>query len=310
VSSLIQYNTPPKFKDPGTPIISCVNGNTEIERALLDLGAGVNLLPYSMYQQLGLGELKPTSAVLQLADRSIKKPRGIVENVLIKVDKFYYPVDFIVLDTEPVPYPDKQIPVILGRPFLATANACINCRTGVMKISFGNMKIRLNIFTAFQNAPNQKACFFLDDIGKTVEDPSPESLSEAPSWRNPPEPMMPLTSSTPPPDDNPIGDIFHAEVTEVDFIGVEKFFASSHVASVFEDPYRDKTLIMEPVRDKQLGHGHEETQDLSSEGSSFRIIRRFLFLVECYMIIKKKGWKSLIGLLKDRGKILRDSELL
>jgi uncharacterized coiled-coil protein SlyX len=149
VSSLIQHNTPPKFKDPGTPTISCVIGNTEIERALLDLGAGVNLLPYSVYQQLGLRELKLTSTVLQLADRSIKKPHGIVEDVLIKVDKFYYPVDFIVLDTEPVPYPDKQIPVILGRPFLATVNACINCRTGVMKISFGNMKIRLNIFTAF-----------------------------------------------------------------------------------------------------------------------------------------------------------------
>jgi uncharacterized coiled-coil protein SlyX len=148
VSSLIQHNTPPKFKDPGTPTISCVIGNTEIERALLDLGAGVNLLPYSVYQQLGLGELK-SSNVLQLADRSIKKPRGIVEDVLIKVDKFYYPVDFIVLDTEPVPYPDKQIPIILGCPFLATANACINCCTGVMKISFGNMKIRLNIFTAF-----------------------------------------------------------------------------------------------------------------------------------------------------------------
>jgi uncharacterized coiled-coil protein SlyX len=308
VSSLIQHNTPPKLKDPGAPTISCVIGNTQIERALLDLGAGVNLLPYSVYQQLGLGELKPTSTILQLADRSIKKPRGIVEDVLIKVDKFYYPVDFIVLDTEPVPYPDKQIPVILGRPFLATANACINCRTGVMKISFGNMKIRLNIFTAFQNAPDQKACFFLDDIGKTVEDPPHATLSETPAWRNPPEPM-PLSSSTPPPDDNPTRNKFHAEVAEVDFIRVDKYLASSQVVPVCVDPYRDKRLIMEPVRDKQLGHGHEENQDLSSEGSSSKLIRRFLFLVECYMIIKKKGWKSLIGLLKDRGKILRDSEL-
>jgi hypothetical protein len=107
------------------------------------------LLPYLVYQQLSLWELKLTSTVLQLADRSIKKPREIVEDVLIKVDKFYYPVDFIVLDTEHVPYPDKHIPVIFGRHFLATANACINCHTGVMKISFGNMKIRLNIFTAF-----------------------------------------------------------------------------------------------------------------------------------------------------------------
>ena len=99
MSSLIQHNTPPKFKDPGAPTILSIIGNTEIERALLDLGVGVNLLSYSVYQQLGLGELKPTSTILQLADRSIKKPQGIVEDVIIKVDKFYYPVDFIVLDT-------------------------------------------------------------------------------------------------------------------------------------------------------------------------------------------------------------------
>ena len=182
VSSPIQHNTPPKLMDPGAPTISCVIGNTEIERVVLDLGAGVNLIPYSVYQQLGLGELKLTSIVLQLADRSIKKPRGILEDDIIKVDKFYYRVDFIVLDIEPVPYPKKQIPVILGRPFLAIANACINCQTRAMKISFGNMKIKLNIYTVFQNAPDQKACFFLDAIGETIEDPPPESLSEAPSW--------------------------------------------------------------------------------------------------------------------------------
>jgi hypothetical protein len=149
VSSLIQYNTPPKFKDPGAPTISCIIGQKEIDKALLDLGAGVNLLPYLVYQQLGLGELKPTTVILQLADRSIKKPRGIIEDVIIKVDKFFFPVDFIVLDTEPVPHPEKLILVILGRPFLATTNACINCWTGVMEISFGNMKVRLNIFNAF-----------------------------------------------------------------------------------------------------------------------------------------------------------------
>jgi hypothetical protein len=76
----------------------------------------------------------------------VKVPRGIVEDVLIKVDKFYFPVDFIVLDTEPVQVIGTEIPVILGRPFLATANALINCRSGVMKISFGNMTVELNIF--------------------------------------------------------------------------------------------------------------------------------------------------------------------
>ena len=83
---------------------------------------------------------------LQLADRSVKVPREIVEDVLIKVDKFYFPVNFIVLDIEPVHNVGSQIPVIFGRPFLATANALINCRIGVMKISFENMIVELNIF--------------------------------------------------------------------------------------------------------------------------------------------------------------------
>jgi hypothetical protein len=121
-------------------------GESQINRALLDLGASVNLLPYSVYLKLGLGELKPTTMTLQLADRSLKRPRGILEDVLIKVDKFYFPVDFIVIDTKPIHDVANQIPVILGRPFLATANALINCRTGVMKISFGNMTVELNIF--------------------------------------------------------------------------------------------------------------------------------------------------------------------
>uniref|UniRef100_A0A2N9IPP2 Reverse transcriptase/retrotransposon-derived protein RNase H-like domain-containing protein n=1 Tax=Fagus sylvatica TaxID=28930 RepID=A0A2N9IPP2_FAGSY len=113
----------------------------KIEKALLDLGASVNLLPYSVYEQLGLGELKPTGIILQLADRSVKTPRGIVEDVLVQIDKFYFPVDFIVLDTHPVSNVGIQIPIILGRPFLATSNALINCRNGVMKLSFGNMTL-------------------------------------------------------------------------------------------------------------------------------------------------------------------------
>jgi hypothetical protein len=74
----------------------------------------VNLLPYSVYLQMGLGELKPTSMTLQLANRSVKRPRGIIEDVLIKVDKFYFPVDFIVIDTKPMHNVGSQIPVILG----------------------------------------------------------------------------------------------------------------------------------------------------------------------------------------------------
>ena len=90
-----------KYKDPSCPTISVNIGGTCVEKAMLNLGASVNLLPYSMYKQLRLGELKPTSITLSLADRSIKIPKGIVEDVLIQVDKFYYQVNFVVLDTEP-----------------------------------------------------------------------------------------------------------------------------------------------------------------------------------------------------------------
>ena len=106
----------------------------------------MNLLPYSVYKQLGLGELKPTNITLSLADRSVKIPKGIVEDVIVKIDKFYYPVDFVVLDTEPIANEPNHVPIILGRPFLATANAIINCRNGVMQLTFGNMTLELNIF--------------------------------------------------------------------------------------------------------------------------------------------------------------------
>ena len=146
VSAIIQSKTPVKYKDPGSPTISVNIGGTCIDKELLNLGASVNLLPYSVYKQLGLGELKPTNITLSLADRSVKIPKGIVEDVLVKVDKFYYPVDFVVIDTEPIASGPNHVPIILGRPFLSTGNAIINCRNGVMQLTFGNMTLELNIF--------------------------------------------------------------------------------------------------------------------------------------------------------------------
>ena len=99
-----------------------------------------------MYKKLGLGELKPTNITLSLADRSVKIPKGIVEDVLVKVEKFYFPVDVVVLDTEPIASGPNHVPIIMGRPFLATANAIINCQIGVMQLTFGNMTLELNIF--------------------------------------------------------------------------------------------------------------------------------------------------------------------
>jgi hypothetical protein len=121
--------------------------------------------------------------ILQLADRSIKIPRGIVEDVLIKVDKFYFPVDFIMLDTEPVQNVGVQIPVILRRPFLPTANALINCRTGVMKISFGNMTVELNIFDISKKPREcdeiRSACLIEEIIEEAIEESSTKDHLEA-----------------------------------------------------------------------------------------------------------------------------------
>ena len=146
VSAIIQSKYPVKYKDPGSPTIPVNIGGNCIDKSLLDLRASVNLMPYSVYLQLGLGELKPTTITLSLADRSVKIPKGIVEDVLVKIDKFYYPVDFVVLDTEPSSNEPNHVSIILGRPFLATANAIINCRNGIMQLIFGNMTLELNIF--------------------------------------------------------------------------------------------------------------------------------------------------------------------
>src|SRR4051812_13018624 len=116
------------------------------DKAFLDLGASVNILPYSVYLQMGLGELKPTKMRIQLADRSVIISRDIIEDVLVKIEHFYYPVDLVVIDTEPAQDMSHQTRMILGRPFLSTSNALINCRNGLMKISFGHMTLELNVF--------------------------------------------------------------------------------------------------------------------------------------------------------------------
>ena len=146
VSAIIQCKTPVKYKDPDCTTISVNIGGTCVEMALLDQGSSVNPLPYSMYKKLGLGELKPTSITLSLADRSIKISEGTMEDVLIQVDKFYYPVNFVVLDIEPAATGANYVPIILDRPFLATSNAIINFQNGVMQLTFGNMTLELNIF--------------------------------------------------------------------------------------------------------------------------------------------------------------------
>ena len=167
-TSLIRNNFPTKYKDPGSPTISIVVGNSKLGHALVDLGASVNLLPYSVYVDLGLGELEPTNITLQLADRSVNIPRGIVKDVIVQVDKFYFPVDFVVLDTQPVVNQGTQFLVILGRPFLATANAIIHLREGLMTLSFGNMTVNLNIFNVIKGMGDEEDVCEVNTVDSVV----------------------------------------------------------------------------------------------------------------------------------------------
>ncbi|GKA04221.1 putative reverse transcriptase domain-containing protein [Tanacetum coccineum] len=106
-------------------------------KALADLGASVSVMPYSTYTTIGLGDLIPTKLIVELADKTVKRPKGIVENVLVGIDKFTFPVDFIILD---IPE-DFKTPLILGRPFLSTAHAIINVFKAKITLSVRNDKI-------------------------------------------------------------------------------------------------------------------------------------------------------------------------
>ncbi|GKB65985.1 ribonuclease H-like domain-containing protein [Tanacetum coccineum] len=113
---------PLKEKDPKSITIPCVIRQGGINKALADLGASIGLMPYSMFLRLNIGELKPMHMCIELADKSTQIPRGIAENVIVKIDRFIFLVDFVVLDMKE----DNKIPIILGRPFLATAHAMID----------------------------------------------------------------------------------------------------------------------------------------------------------------------------------------
>ncbi|XP_076954175.1 uncharacterized protein LOC143628471 [Bidens hawaiensis] len=121
-SAVVLNCVPEKLSDLSVFTIPVLFGSDAMSQALADLGASINLMPYSLYEKLELSELTPTRMSLSLADRSVKYPRGIIENLLVKVDKFVFPVDFVVLDMEA----DEKVPIILGRPFLRTAKALID----------------------------------------------------------------------------------------------------------------------------------------------------------------------------------------
>ena len=160
-SAILQRKLPQKLRDPGSFTIPCTIGNFESMNALCDLGASINLMPLSVFKRLKLGEARPTTVTLQLADRSIAHPRGIIEDVLVKVDKFIFPADFIVLDMEE----DANVPIILGRPFLATGRALIDVQKGELRLRVQNEEISFNVFAATEIP----SCYKVDVVNDCQE---------------------------------------------------------------------------------------------------------------------------------------------
>ena len=113
-SAILLNKLPPKLKDSGSFTIPCTIRNSDFEKSLCDLGASINLMPLFVFRTLRLGEPKSTSILLQLVNRPIKYPRGVIEDVLVKMKKLYFPTDFIVLNMEE----DKEVPLILDVHFL------------------------------------------------------------------------------------------------------------------------------------------------------------------------------------------------
>ena len=126
------------MKDLRSFTIPCLIGDCPLEKALCDLGKCTNLMPLSVFPKLGLGEVKPTTITLQLVDRSLTYPWRIIEDILMKVDKFIFLVDFVVLDM----LEDREISLILGRPFLATSGALIDVKKGelILRVNEENVK--------------------------------------------------------------------------------------------------------------------------------------------------------------------------
>nr|GFB26453.1 hypothetical protein [Tanacetum cinerariifolium] len=121
-SAVVLKKQPKKLGDPGHFLIPCDFTGLDNCLALADLGASINLMPLSIWKKLRLPTLNDTKMVLELADRTISKPTGVTENVFVKVGKFYFPANFVILDF----VADPRVPPILGRPFLSTAHAIIN----------------------------------------------------------------------------------------------------------------------------------------------------------------------------------------
>ncbi|MCI03892.1 hypothetical protein A2U01_0024933, partial [Trifolium medium] len=138
---MVQGKIPPKLKDPGTFTIPCTIGDIHVGRALCDLGASINLMPLSVFKKLGIGAARPTTVTL---GKTI--PQGKIDDVLVRVDKFIFPADFIIMDFTA----DEDTPILLGRLFLATGRTLIDVEKGELTMRVNSQEVTFNVLKAMK----------------------------------------------------------------------------------------------------------------------------------------------------------------
>ena len=140
-SVVIQKSLPEKMHGLGSFTMPCKIGDADMGKALCDSGAIINLMPLSVAKRLSLWQLTPTAMTLQIADRTLAHPEGILEDVLIKVGKFVFPMDFVVINIED----DKQVSLLLGRPFLAIGAALIDVKKRELSLRVEDEAVHFNL---------------------------------------------------------------------------------------------------------------------------------------------------------------------
>ncbi|RDX98893.1 hypothetical protein CR513_18135, partial [Mucuna pruriens] len=157
-----------KCRDPGIFSVPCTIGECTFTDAMLDLGASINVIPTAIYMSLNFGDLEPIRMTIQLANRSIVQPMGVLEDVLVQVNELIFLANFYVLDMEDETS-RKEPTLILGRPFLMTARTKIDVHVGMLSMEFGDTLVQFNIFEAMKH-PTEDHSFFginlLDEIVK------------------------------------------------------------------------------------------------------------------------------------------------
>ncbi|GJT13930.1 reverse transcriptase domain-containing protein [Tanacetum coccineum] len=256
-SAVVLKKLPEKLGDPGRFLIPCDFSEFDSYLALADLGASINLMPLSIWKKLQLSGLTETKMVLELADRTISKPTGVAENVFVKVGKFYFPADFVVLDF----IADPRVPLILGRPFLRTAHALIDVYEGEITLRNDDQSLTLKCGDApsisYNNLESLKK---VDLIDVTCEEYSQEVLgfSDSIAYNNPSpyyDPIVSTSSPTLTPFDE--SDFLLFEEADA-FIAIDDEPVSPVFNATYYDPEGDILILEALLNNDPLPHPNQE----------------------------------------------------